>query len=253
MTGLGFKPETTNDYFVGIVFVSSLQHKYYNAGQIFFNRYSNQIKQMFNKDDYAPDRWLSALGRTYNGHTALMVGKQRNVEMIVGWDPLSAMQAFIKSTTKGYAGMPPLEGSWHNDVGMDGDPTAVFYGLKINEQQYNDFKIFISSLVGRRDLGPHLANTGIDFKYAFAPADWMQLTSSLENTNLSMDQINIVSNCSDAAFHVLSSFLYDWKKPELVAELQSFIDMEHRGKRNFSQGQLMRWAKQAVVREHADA
>jgi hypothetical protein len=247
MTGLGFKPENTNEYFVGIVFVSSLQHKYFNAGQIFFNRYTKQIKQMFNKDDYSTDRWLSAVGRTYNGHTALMVGKQRNIEMIVGWDPLSAMQAFIKSTTKGYAGMPPLEGSWHNDVGMDGDPTAVFYGLNINEQQYKDFKTFISSLVGRNDLGSHLADSGIEFKYAFKPADWMQLTSSLENKSLRMDQINIVANCSDAAFHVLSSFLYDWKKPELVAELQSFIDMEHEGKRNFSQGQLMRWAKQAVA------
>lgn len=248
MSGFGFQPQSTDSHFAGIVFVSSLQHRYYNAVQIFLNRYASQIQRMLESDDISFANWLSGLGRTYNGHTALMVGKQRNIEMIVGWDPLSAMKAFINSTRLGYSAMPPIEGSWHNDVGMDGDPTAVFYGLSIDEQQYRGFKDLLSGLIGRQDFGPHLAGAGIDFRYAFAPADWMKITSSLENPNNRMDQINIVSNCSDAAFHILSTFLYEWRKPHLVEELKSFIDIGSRSCKNFSQGKLMQWATSTSIR-----
>lgn len=130
--------------------MSSLQHKYYNALSIFLNRYSKQIQKMFKNEDQSFEHWLSALGRTYNGHTALMVGKNRKVEKSVGWDPLSAAEAFMKSTLQGYPKMPPLEGQWHNDAGMDGDPTAAFFGTSIDE--YERFKTFITQLVGKSDI-----------------------------------------------------------------------------------------------------
>lgn len=242
MPGHSFHPRIQDEYFAGIVFVSSLQHKYYDIFLNFIRRYSAQIREICKKRGITCGDYMSALGRTYNGHTALIVGKNRKIEKIVGWDPLDATKAFMESTLKGYSAMEPIDGSWHDDIGMDGDPTAVYYGLKINEKQYGEFKDFISILVGREDFGPYMADIGINFKYAFAPADWMGKISSLENKKLELDKIDIVSNCGDAAFHVFATFLYDWRKPQYVATLKTFVDQCSASHKNFSQGKLMQWA-----------
>lgn len=243
MPGHGIDMNTNSGYFAGVVFVSSLQYEYYNLIQTFICRNIWQLKKIYRDRYPSPHDLFNAIGRTYNGHTALMVGENKNIEKIVGWDPFSAKEAFINSAKDGYEEMKPIAGQWRDDIGMDGDYTALYYGVSITEYQYEQFKTFISALIGRKDFGPEMEKIGITFKYAFAPARQMQDESSLENKELSKDKIDIISNCADAAFHVLATFLYDWKKFENIKELMTFLSVNNKSNQNFSQGKLMQWSK----------
>ncbi|MDZ8240126.1 MAG: hypothetical protein RMZ69_23745 [Nostoc sp. ChiQUE01a] len=236
-SGKFFLPKQAQDKFVGLIFVSSLQQKRLEGLKSFYNRVTKQISEAA-KQEISWEFFLASFGRVYNGHTALMAGDNRKINKIVGWDPVSAVEALVNSWIKGYSGMEPIQGFWRDDTGMDGDPTAVYYGIPVDQEKYDQFLKFITALENRKDFGEPLKESGIQFNYAFAPATWMVKTSSLENQKLAKDKINIVSNCGDAAFHVLATFLYEWKEPKLVMELCEFANKEN----NFSQGKLMQWA-----------
>lgn len=240
MSGKNFPVATSTQPFVGIIFVSSLQ----GAGlgdklNSLCSRYLDQIRATIEDTTLTVDKLTGAIGRTYNGHTALMAGYDKKIKTIVGWDPISAIEAALKSTINGYTKMEPIEGCWRDDTGMDGDPTATCFGLNVTKTQHDQFDTFIKELIGRSDFGPALEDSGLSFKYAFAPAHWMKRTSCLESKDKKGD-LTIISNCSDAAFHILATFLYEWKQSDYVNELCSFLDDDEKHQ-NFSQGKLMQW------------
>ncbi|WHI47084.1 hypothetical protein [Microbulbifer sp. VAAF005] len=230
MSGRGFNPRACQEHFAGICFVSSLR----SYGSL-FSRFYAQWQGNGGVE--------SSLGRTWNGHTALISGSNGAIDTIVGWDPNSSWSAFKGSVGGRHNSMRPIDGRWRDDTGMNADPTAQYYGLKISQTQHNDFRDFLrQDLLGTQGFGRHLNNTGITFQYAFAPGKWMERLSSLEGNN--NGQLQIISNCSDAAFHVLASFLYDWRKGNYVTELASFMNTGDEKNKNMSQGRLMQWSSQ---------
>ncbi|WP_444931140.1 hypothetical protein ACJJIF_04965 [Microbulbifer sp. SSSA002] len=184
------------------------------------------------------------MGRTWNGHTALMAGKDGVVDTIVGWDPNSSWDAFKGSAFGRHYQMAPITGCWRDDTGMNADPTTQYYGLQIDQAEYTRFRRFLrEELRGTQGFGSHLANSGVSFRYAFAPGKWMASESSLEGKAKGGD-LKIISNCADAAFHVFASFLYEWDQKNLITEMASFINAGDEKNRNLSQGRLMRWLSQ---------
>jgi hypothetical protein len=218
MPGRKFDPRQEQGFFVGLCFVSSMR-----SVMTLPQRVMAQVQGGANT--------TRAMGRAYNGHTALMCGQGGRVTRLVGWDPESSVEAFVKSTVFGYGGMGPITGTWGDDVGMDADPSAVFYGLTVSQPQFEKFRQFMAALIGRHDLGEALAQAGVRLHYAFKPND-------VQNQATGQD---IVANCGDAAFHVLASFLYEWGKKDYVDEMRGYI-LQNNLSLNFSQGMLMRWA-----------
>lgn len=227
MPGKQFDPSQARGPFVGLVFISSSRGMSTLPGRI--------MPQVA-----AGAGGLRASGRSYNGHTALMAGTDGRITSIIGWDPESPVWAFVTSTMYGYGGMSPVPGAWGDDVGMDADPTALYFGVEVGLDRYRQFEDFIRGLRGRNDFGEGLAAAGIGFSYSFAPNQHMQ---RLEESNV-RDRMRIVANCGDAAFHVLATFFYEWGMKGHVDTLRSYILQDERTM-NFSQGLLMRWAQQA--------
>lgn len=226
MPGKKFVPSQTTRPFVGLIFISSSRGITTLPGRI--------LPQVS-----AGATWMRASGRSYNGHTALMAGTSGEITSIVGWDPQSPLLALVQSSWYGYGGMNPIPGAWGDDRGMQADPTALYFGTSVSTSQYLQFERFIGELRGRNDFGDESARAGIGFSYSFKPNQHMQ---QLEQSNIT-DSMNIVANCGDAAFHVLATFLYEWALGGYVATLRSYI-MQNDLTMNFSQGLLMRWAKQ---------
>lgn len=230
MSGRGFNPRACGGYFAGICFVSSLR----SYGSLFSRFYA----QWWNNGGVE-----SSLGRTWNGHTALISGHNGVIDTIVGWDPNSSWDAFKGSVGGRHNSMRPIAGRWRDDTGMNADPTAQYYGLQVSQTQHGNFRDFLQQdLLGTQGFGPHLNNIGVSYHYAFAPGKWMERLSSLEGNN--NGQLQVISNCSDAAFHVLASFLYEWRKANLVTELASFMNNGDEKNKNMSQGRLMQWSSQ---------
>ncbi|MEX1369339.1 MAG: hypothetical protein AB1Z98_39795 [Nannocystaceae bacterium] len=227
MSGRQFDPSTCAGAFVGLVFISSARSMASLPGRVM-----PQVS--------AGATWMRASGRAYNGHTALIAGHDGQITTTVGWDPESPLSAFIKSTLWGYGGMNPVPGGWGDDIGMDADSSARYFGVPVSSAQHYQFRHFIESLIGRNDFGEHLAESNVGFSYSFKPNQHMQ---RLEASNLT-DRARIVANCGDAAFHVLATFLYEWSMKPVVDELRSYIMQDDRTM-NFSQGLLMRWAQEA--------
>lgn len=227
MLGKQFDPSQQTGPYVGLVFISSMRSITSMPGRI-----APQVS--------SGAGFMRATGRSYNGHTALMAGDENGVQAIVGWDPESAVTAFVQSTLYGYGGMNPIPGAWGDDVGMSADPSALYFGAPVSGAQHRQFKTFIESLEGRNDFGEHLAEAGIGFSYSFKPNQHMQ---QLEQSNV-RDQMRVVANCGDAAFHVLATFLYEWGMGAYVDVLRTYI-LQNDLTMNFSQGLLMRWAKAA--------
>ena len=227
MSGKQFDPRQEAGPFAGLVFISSSRGLTTLPGRI-----GPQVS--------GGAGMMRATGRSYNGHTALMAGVDGKVTDIIGWDPQSAVRAFLTSTVYGYGGMSPIPGAWGSDVGMDADPSALYFGAPIDMGKYLQFSRFIRGLEGRNDFGEELAGAGIEFSYSFKPNQHMQ---QLEASNLT-DQMRIVANCGDAAFHVLATFLYEWGLGSDVDTMRMYI-LQNDLTMNFSQGLLMRWAKSA--------
>jgi hypothetical protein len=228
MPGKQFDPRQAQGPFVGLVFISSSRGMTTLPGRI--------MPQVA-----AGATWLRASGRAYNGHTALMAGLDGRVTDIVGWDPESPLRALVTSTVYGYGGMSPVPGGWGDDLGMDADPTALYFGAAVGMDRYHQLATFIRSLIGRNDFGDESAAAGIRFSYSFKPNQHMQ---RLEQSNV-RDGMHIVANCGDAAFHVLATFFYEWGMPAYVDTLRTYI-LQNELTMNFSQGLLMRWAQQAA-------
>lgn len=228
MPGKQFDPHQEKGPFVGLVFISSSRGMTTLPGRIMPQVSSGAS-------------WLRASGRSYNGHTALMAGMDGRITNIVGWDPESPLRAFVTSTVYGYGGMSPIPGAWGDDIGMDADPTALYFGAAVSMDRYHQFTTYIESLRGRNDFGNELAAAGIRFSYSFKPNQHMQ---RLEESNV-RDQAHIVANCGDAAFHVLATFFYEWRMAAYVDTLRTYI-LQNDLTMNFSQGLLMRWAQQAA-------
>jgi hypothetical protein len=228
MPGKQFDPTQAQGPFVGLVFISSSRGLTTLPGRI-----SPQVT--------GGATWLRASGRAYNGHTALMAGMDGQITSIVGWDPESPIRAFLTSTIYGYGGMSPIPGAWGDDVGMDADPTALYFGAPVSLGRQHHFENFIRALIGRNDFGEESANAGIGFSYSFKPNQHMQ---QLEESNIH-DHMRIVANCGDAAFHVLATFFYEWGMGAYVDTLRSYI-LQNDLTMNFSQGLLMRWARDAA-------
>ncbi|BBM00909.1 hypothetical protein GL2_09830 [Microbulbifer sp. GL-2] len=189
------------------------------------------------------------MGRTWNGHTALITGNNGVIDTIVGWDPNNSMEAFTGSVGGRHNNMRPIEGRWRDDTGMNADPTAQYYGLQVTQTEYTNFRRFLQQeLLGTQGFGSHLDDSGATFHYAFAPGKWMDRLSSLEGAG-SNGQLQVISNCSDAAFHILASFLYEWRKGGLVTELATFINTGDEKNRNMSQGRLMQWSAQIAQQD----
>ncbi|MCO1335135.1 hypothetical protein MO867_12415 [Microbulbifer sp. OS29] len=183
------------------------------------------------------------MGRTWNGHTALITGNNGVIDTIVGWDPNSSWDAFTGSVGGRHNNMRPIAGRWRDDTGMNADPTTKYYGLQVTQNEHTRFQNFLrQELLGTQGFGNNLDDSGVSFHYAFAPGKWMEKLSSLEGNN--NGQLQIISNCSDAAFHVLASFLYDWSRGDLVTELASFMNNGDVKNKNMSQGRLMQWSSQ---------
>jgi len=226
--GKQFDPHQERGPFVGLIFISSSRGLSTMPGRI-----TPQVS--------GGASWLRASGRAYNGHTALMAGTDGRITDIVGWDPESPVWAFVTSTLYGYGGMSPVPGAWGDDLGMDADPTALYFGAPVSMDRYHGFGTFIRGLRGRNDFGDELAAAGIRFSYSFKPNQHMQ---RLEASNV-RDQLHIVANCGDAAFHVLATFFYEWGMRAHVDTLRTYI-LQNDLTMNFSQGLLMRWAQQAA-------
>lgn len=228
MPGKQFDPHQPQGPFVGLVFISSSRGLTTLPGRI-----GPQVS--------AGATWLRASGRAYNGHTALMAGNGGRITDIVGWDPEAPLRAFVTSTIYGYGGMSPVPGGWGDDLGMDGDPTALYFGATVDLGRYHQFTKFIQGLRGRNDFGEESAAAGVRFSYSFKPNQHMQ---QLEASNI-RDGMHIVANCGDAAFHVLATFFYEWGMKGYVDTLRTYI-LQNELTMNFSQGLLMRWAQQAA-------
>lgn len=227
MPGKQFDPSTQSGPFVGLIFITSSRGITTLPGRI--------VPQVS-----AGASALRASGRSFNGHTALIAGIDGRITDIVGWDPESSVQAAIGSMRHGYAGMAPLRGAWGDDVGMDADPSALYFGTSVDMAQYAQFRDYIRHLIGRNDFGEATEGAGIQFSYSFNPNGHMQ---QLEESNI-RDSMRIVANCGDAAFHVLATFFYEWRMASYVETMRSYI-LQSEASMNFSQGLLMRWAKAA--------
>ena len=223
MPGRYFVPSSEPGPFVGLIFISSSRGVSTLPGRIM-----SQVQ--------AGASVMRASGRSFNGHTALMAGNEGKIETIVGWDPESAVTAMVQSSLHGYEGMSPLRGEWGDDVGMDADNTARYFGVPVNLGRYHQFCTFIDGLKGRNDFGAVSEEAGCGFSYAFKPHHHQQ--KMMEADPSSADS---VANCGDAAFHVLATFLYEWGMKHYVDELRAYI-LQDEKTMNFSQGKLMGWA-----------
>ena len=222
-----------NSYFIGIILVSSSQR--WPQFRLFPMRIYDHlsIKNIFNL--------ITIAGRIWNGHTALIYGKEGNPEGINGWDPSDALEVVSKSLWHGKDHMGPVNGVWRDDKKSDMhfDRTRKLMAIQVNEGQYKEFIKGIEFLKN----GGHTNNKNIQFAYSFKPSNDMKKYSSLESNSKEIKDNLIISNCGDAAIHFLVTWLYSWEAKDKTTSISKFreilctIALKNP---NFSQGELMK-------------
>lgn len=257
MPGKQFDPHNCLGHFVGLALISGT-----SWGRNVTD-YPRRVSAQFQATGMGAG-WIAVAGRTLKGHVALMCGQDKKITTMIGWDPKRRVSVGFRSTLPllgGNTKLPPVQGQWRLACGLDKDPTVVYFGCQVSHQQKKRFETFLRSLSGRPDLGEHLSNGVLHFLYSFTPDTHTTKYLSNASSYLSKQGANdayltIVSNCGDAAFHVLATFLYEWGFLDHVNELRTFLrdyDRLHDVRvRNFSCGLLMHWAAEPNVFERVE-